>query len=67
MNAGISNDQTAYHVRVHLCRGHFKQYTADHPLLGRHVGLYVWQPHVRGKNKDGVVMKDYNVQINNQE
>lgn len=49
------------HNRVHLCRGHFKEYTAEHPLFGRYTGLYWWQPHVRGQNKGGIVMKDYNV------
>lgn len=47
------------HVRVHLCRGHFKEYTKDHPLFGKLTGLYWWQPHVRGQNKEGIVMKDY--------
>ncbi|MFA5391955.1 MAG: hypothetical protein WC331_11105 [Candidatus Omnitrophota bacterium] len=49
------------HNRVHLCRGHFKEYTAEHPLFGHYTGLYWWQPHVRGQNKDGIVMKGYNV------
>jgi len=49
------------HNRVHLCRGHFKEYTTDHPLLGKHVGLYWWQPHVRGQNRDGIVIKEYDV------
>ncbi len=51
------------HNRVHLCRGHFKEYTQDHPLFGKYTGLYWWQPHVRGQNKDGIVMKDYNVEV----
>jgi len=49
------------HNRVHLCRGHFKEYTEEHPLFGKYTGLYWWQPHVRGQNKDGIVMKDYEV------
>jgi len=51
------------HNRVHLCRGHFKEYTQEHPLFGKLTGLYWWQPHVRGQNKDGIVMKDYNVNV----
>lgn len=51
------------HNRVHLCRGHFKEYTQEHPLFGRLTGLYWWQPHIRGQNKDGIVMKDYSVTI----
>jgi hypothetical protein len=49
------------HNRIHLCRGHFKEYTKEHPLFGKSTGLYWWQPHVRGKNKDGIVMKEYSV------
>jgi predicted DNA-binding protein len=49
--------------RVHLCRGHFKTYTDDKPLLGKHTGTYWWQPLVRGDKKKGVVMKDYKIRI----
>lgn len=45
--------------RIHLQRGHFKTYTEEKPLFGRLTGRYWWQAHVRGNNKDGVVMKDY--------
>lgn len=55
------NGESLSHNRVHLCRGHFKEYTQEHPLFGRHTGLYWWQPHVRGQNKDGIVMKEYNI------
>jgi hypothetical protein len=50
------------HNRVHLSRGHFKEYTADAPLFGKHTGIYWWAPSVRGQNRDGVVMKDYEVE-----
>lgn len=50
------------HNRLHLCRGHFKEYTTDHPLFGHYTGLYWWQPQVRGQNKYGMVIKDYNIQ-----
>lgn len=48
--------------RVHLCRGHFKNYTEANPLFGRITGRYWWQPCVRGQNKKGVVMKDYKIE-----
>lgn len=47
--------------RLHVCRGHFKEYTADAPLLGKAVGRYWWQPMVRGHVKNGIVDKDYNI------
>jgi hypothetical protein len=49
------------HNRVHLCRGHFKEYTTEHPLFGKYTGLWWWQPSVRGQNKDGIVIKDYSI------
>lgn len=45
--------------RIHLCRGHFKKYTEEKPLLGKYTGLWWWQPCVRGRNKKGVIFKDY--------
>lgn len=54
-------ESTGGTVRLHFCRGHFKMFTKEKPLFGRHHGLYWWQPHVRGDRKSGVVMKDYNL------
>jgi hypothetical protein len=53
------------HNRIHLCRGHFKHYTQENPLFGKLTGMYWWQPHVRGQNKDGIIMKDYSVDASN--
>lgn len=46
-------------VRVHLCRGHFKEYTEENPLFGKAVGRYWWQPMVRGEKRRGMINKDY--------
>lgn len=51
-----------WHNRIHLARGHFKTYTAEKPLFGHITGRFWWQPHIRGRNREGVVMKDYEVQ-----
>jgi hypothetical protein len=51
--------------RIHLCRGHFKEYTAEKPLFGRITGRFWWQPSVRGNKEKGVVIKDYKVEIAN--
>ena len=47
-------------VALHLVRGHFKTYTADAPLLGRHIGTWWWMPMVRGTS-DRIADKDYEV------
>ena len=51
-------DETGLRQALHLCRGHFKTYTADSPLMGRHVGTYWWAPQVRGTAKR-IVLADY--------
>jgi len=62
----LISEPTGEHNRIHYCRGHFKEYTAEAPLFGKITGLWWWQPSVRGKNKDGVVIKDYNIAVNAQ-
>lgn len=52
------------HYRLHLCRGHLKTYTLEHPLFGKFTGQYWWQAQVRGNKKLGVVAKDYVVKRN---
>lgn len=56
---GTDSSSGLDHNRIHFCRGHFKEYTSDNPLFGKVTGLWWWSPHVRGKNKEGIVEKDY--------
>ncbi len=44
---------------IHMCRGHFKTYTEDAPLMGKFVGTYYWGAFMRGRDKDKFVDKDY--------
>ena len=48
-------------LAVHWVRGHFKRYTEDKPLLGRHVGTFWWTPHLAGQDTKRFVGKDYEV------
>lgn len=59
-SGGIKGNGTPQ--RVHLCRGHFKEYTPENPLFGRLVGRYWWQPTVRGKG-EGIIEKEYHVKV----
>jgi len=59
INRKDPNKIPIHNNRIHLCRGHFKQFTPDKPLFGKYSGLYWWQPCVRGNNKDGIVIKRY--------
>lgn len=46
---------------VHIMRGHFKKFTTEKPLFGKHTGVYWWPMNIRGNKKSGVVVKDYDV------
>lgn len=46
---------------LHICRGHFKTFAPDAPLLGKAVGTFWWGPQVRGSREEGIVIKDYRV------
>lgn len=46
---------------LHICRGHFKTFTKERPLLGKHVGTFWWSQQVRGSSEHGIVHKDYEV------
>lgn len=59
-NAPQGDPQT--HNALHVCRGHFKRYTADKPLLGKHTGTYWWESHARGNREHGEVIKDYRIE-----
>jgi hypothetical protein len=44
-----------------ICRGHFKTFTPDAPLFGKHAGQFWWTPHVRGNPDAGIIVNDYRV------
>lgn len=48
---------------LHRVRGHFKTYTAEAPLMGKHVGTYWWGWQVRGKSENGVRVSDYKLGV----
>lgn len=43
----------------HVCRGHFKTYTQEKPLMGKVAGTFFWHAHAKGSKSAGVVHKDY--------
>lgn len=57
--AGSEAGGDAHRGRLHFVRGHFKTYTAENKLLGRHVGTYFWQNHARGDQALGDVASSY--------
>lgn len=54
---------TGQHRPLHWCRGHFKHYTEEAPLMGKFSGTYYFGAHVRGRASAGAVVKDYEVGV----
>ncbi len=46
---------------LHICRGHFKTFTSEHLLFGKHEGTYWWESQIRGNEKIGTIVKDYKI------
>lgn len=46
---------------LHICRGHFKDYSNGNGLFGKYKGLYWWDMHTRGSIEEGIALKDYKV------
>lgn len=46
---------------IHQRRGHFKHYTPERPLFGKHVGRWFWANQLVGTPEVGRVEKDYAV------
>ena len=59
-----STHPVAGSMPFHLCRGHFKTYTAEAPMFGipGNCGRFLVPAHVRGNKQNGIVMKDYELQ-----
>jgi len=56
-----SHESSGLKMALHICRGHFKDYSAGDGLFGKYKGLYWWESQVRGNAKHGSVIKDYSI------
>lgn len=57
-----SKGEGEYTNAFHICRGHFKTYMVEKPLLGKFTGTYWWNSHIRGDMGKGIIDKDYVVE-----
>lgn len=57
-----TNEGTGIKMALHRCRGHFKTFTVDAPLLGKAVGTFFWAEQLRGNKQKGVIASDYQVE-----
>jgi hypothetical protein len=46
---------------LHICRGHFKDFSQGKGLFGKYKGVYWWADQTRGSIQNGIVNKDYEV------
>lgn len=56
-----NSQKTGLKQALHICRGHFKDFSKGKGLFGKFKGLYWWDNQVRGSHQQGIVDKDYNV------
>jgi hypothetical protein len=55
------SEETGIKHALHICRGHFKDFTKGKGLFGKFKDIYWWDSQVRGSADQGVVLKDYSV------
>lgn len=56
-------DEVGLQRALHICRGHFKDYSKGNGLFGKYKGLYWWDSTVRGSEEAGKIEKDYNIKL----
>lgn len=56
-----NSEKTGLKQALHICRGHFKDFSKGKGLFGKYKGLYWWDSAVRGSVSEGIVDKDYAV------
>jgi hypothetical protein len=54
-------DETGIKNALHICRGHFKDFSRGKGLFGKYKDVFWWDSQARGRAERGVVLKDYSV------
>jgi len=54
-------DELGIAKALHICRGHFKHFSEDRRLFGKLTGTFWWPSHIRGSEKAGIAIRDYQV------
>lgn len=50
-------------LAMHICRGHFREYSEEKPLFGKYSGKYWIPQHARGNKESGLVNKEYKISL----
>jgi hypothetical protein len=56
-------DSNGIQKAMHICRGHFRDYTQGKGLFGKYHGMFWIESHVKGSKEKGEVEKEYNIKI----
>jgi hypothetical protein len=56
-----NSEETGLKHALHICRGHFKDFSKGKGLFGRYKEIYWWDNQVRGSGEHGAVLKDYSI------
>ena len=59
----ITGEHTGLTLALHICRGHFREYSKEKPLFGKYPGKYWIPQHARGNKESGEINKEYKVKI----
>jgi hypothetical protein len=55
------SETTGIKNALHICRGHFKDYTEGRGLFGLYRDIFWWDSQIRGHLEEGIVLKDYDI------
>ena len=58
-----TGEQSGLTLAMHICRGHFREYSEEKPLFGKYSGKYWIPQHARGNKESGEVDKEYKVDL----
>ena len=68
MKEVLRTEGQSHHVdaskALHICRGHFRDYSQGKGLFGKYKGIYWVAQHVKGTSSQGVTTKDYSINLN---
>ena len=56
-------DEVGLKKAFHFCRGHFKTYTDEKPLFGKHTGSFWCPDHTKGDLEIGRIKKGYRLKV----
>ena len=56
-------EENGFKKALHICRGHFRDYSKGNGLFGKFKGLYWVDMHTKGNKANGEIIKDYNILV----